>query len=64
MAPLVTVSATGGTPVPGVVVQAGWTEQIVLVGVLLVLTAAVVVIVTNVQIKRASGELLRLGDDR
>ncbi|WP_426592873.1 FtsX-like permease family protein [Cellulomonas sp. McL0617] len=64
VAPLVTVSPTGGTPVPGVVVLAGWPGQVVLVGTLLALTAVVVAVVTNGLLKHASGELLRLGDDR
>lgn len=64
VAPLVTVSSTGGTPVPGVVVHAGWSAQLVLLGMLLASTVAVVAVVTNVLLKRASGELLRLGDDQ
>jgi predicted lysophospholipase L1 biosynthesis ABC-type transport system permease subunit len=64
VAPLVTVSPTGGSPVPGVVVTAAWSAQVALVGTLLGLTTVVVAVVTNVLLKRASRELLRLGDDR
>jgi len=64
VAPLVTVSPTGGSPVPGVVVAADWPAQVALVGTLLGLTAVVVAVVTNGLLKRASGELLKLGDDR
>jgi ABC-type antimicrobial peptide transport system permease subunit len=64
IAPLVTVSASGAPPVPAVVVQWSWPAQAALVGALVVLVAGVVVVTTNALLRRASGELLRLGDER
>ncbi|WP_029291743.1 FtsX-like permease family protein [Cellulomonas sp. HZM] len=64
VAPLVTVSSAGTAPVPGVVVLWGWRTQGVLVGTLVVVGALVVALTTNALLRRASGELLRLGDER
>jgi hypothetical protein len=64
VAPLVTVSATGGRPVPQVVVHWPWPTELVLVTVLVVLVGGAVALTTNLLLRRASGELLRLGDER
>lgn len=64
VAPLVTVSAEGGRPIPAVVVQWPWLSQATLVVVLVVLVGGAVALTTNALLKRASGELLRLGDER
>jgi hypothetical protein len=45
-------------------VQWSWPAQAALVGALVVLVAGVVVVTTNALLRRASGELLRLGDER
>ncbi|PJI94676.1 FtsX-like permease family protein [Luteimicrobium subarcticum] len=62
--PLVTVSASGGPPVPSVLLHAAWTTQLRLLVVLVVLVGVTVATTTNALLRRASGELLRLGDDR
>ncbi|GEK21255.1 FtsX-like permease family protein [Cellulomonas xylanilytica] len=64
VAPLVTVSPEGGRPVPAVVVQWPWPTQLMLVTALVVLVGLAVVVTTNSLLRRASGELLRLGDER
>ena len=64
VAPLVTVSAEGGRPVPAVIVQWPWPTQAALVVVLVVLVGGAVALTTNSLLRRASGELLRLGDER
>lgn len=64
VAPLVTVSAQGSRPVPAVAVQWPWPTQTALVVVLVVLVAGAVAFTTNSLLRRASGELLRLGDER
>ena len=64
VAPLVTVSAAGGRPVPAVLVQWPWATQLALVIVLVGLVAAAVALTANGLLRRASGELLRLGDER
>ncbi|WP_421742271.1 FtsX-like permease family protein [Cellulomonas sp.] len=64
VAPLVTVSAEGGRPVPSVVVQWPWPTQATLVVVLVVLVGGAVALTTSSLLRRASGELLRLGDER
>ncbi|KQR12265.1 FtsX-like permease family protein [Cellulomonas sp. Leaf334] len=64
VAPLVTVSAEGGRPIPAVVVQWPWLSQATLVVVLVVLVGGAVALTTSSLLKRASGELLRLGDER
>ena len=64
VAPLVTVSAEGGRPVPAVVVQWPWPTQAALVVALVVLVGGAVALTTSSLLRRASGELLRLGDER
>lgn len=64
VAPLVTVSVQGGRPVPGVIVQWPWPTQAALVAVLVVLVGGAVALTTSSLLRRASGELLRLGDER
>ncbi|MDQ0371913.1 FtsX-like permease family protein [Cellulomonas humilata] len=64
VAPLVTVSAEGGRPVPAVIVQWPWPTQAALVVVLVVLVGGAVALTTSSLLRRASGELLRLGDER
>ncbi|MET0789648.1 MAG: FtsX-like permease family protein [Cellulomonas sp.] len=64
VAPLVTVSATGGRPVPQVVVHWPWPAELVLVALLVGLVGTAVALTTNLLLRRASGELLRLGDER
>lgn len=64
VAPLITTSAAGEPPVPGVLVQWDWTTQLALLGGLVALVALVVGLTTSTLLKRASGELLRLGDER
>ena len=64
VAPLVTVSATGGRPVPQVVVHWPWPAELALVTLLVVLVGTAVALTTNLLLRRASGELLRLGDER
>ncbi|MGY4643537.1 FtsX-like permease family protein [Cellulomonas sp. URHB0016] len=62
--PLVTVSAAGTSPVPYVIVHWPWPTQLALVAALLVLAGAAVTITTATLLRRASGALLRLGDER
>ncbi|GIG19615.1 hypothetical protein Cch01nite_03390 [Cellulomonas chitinilytica] len=62
--PLVTVSAAGSRPVPAVVVQWPWPTQLALVATLVVLVGAAVAVTTSALLRRASGALLRLGDER
>ncbi len=64
VAPLVTVSPQGGRPVPTALVQWPWPAQAALVVALVVLIGAAVAITTNTLLRKASGELLRLGDER
>ncbi|MBO3086491.1 FtsX-like permease family protein [Cellulomonas fengjieae] len=64
VAPLVTVAGDGRRPVPAVIVQWPWAVQLALVTVLLVLVGLAVATTTNALLRRASGELLRLGDER
>jgi ABC-type antimicrobial peptide transport system permease subunit len=64
IAPLVTVSSSGEPPVPGVVIHWSWPAQATLLGLLVVLVAVVIAVTTNAALRRASGELLRLGDER
>jgi hypothetical protein len=64
VSPLVTVSASGGRPVPTVVVEWPWPTQLTLVTLLVGLVAAAVALTANSLLRRASGELLRLGDER
>ncbi|WP_421732587.1 FtsX-like permease family protein [Cellulomonas sp.] len=64
VAPLVTVSAAGARPVPAVLVQWPWPTQAALAVVLVVLVGGAVALTTNTLLRRASGELLRLGDER
>lgn len=64
VAPLVTVSATGGRPVPQVVVHWPWPTQLALATLLVLLVGTAVALTTNLLLRRASGELLRLGDER
>ena len=64
VAPLITTSASGAAPVPGVVVHWDWAAQLTLLSVLVGLVAVVVALTTGTLLKRASGQLLRLGDER
>jgi hypothetical protein len=64
VAPLVTVSAEGGPPVPSVVVQWPWPTQAALVTLLVALVGGAVALTTSSLLRKASGELLRLGDER
>ncbi|ROS23039.1 FtsX-like permease family protein [Cellulomonas sp. PhB150] len=64
VAPLITTSASGQPPVPDVLVEWDWGYQLALVGALVLLVALVVGVTTSTLLKRASGELLRLGDER
>lgn len=64
VAPLVTVSATGGRPVPQVVVHWPWPAEVALLTLLVLLVGTAVALTTNLLLRRASGELLRLGDER
>lgn len=61
--PLLTVSATGGSPVPGTVVQWPWPALATVVGAVAVGALLVVVLTTRALLRRASGALLRLGDE-
>lgn len=62
--PLLTVSGQGRRPVPRPLVQWEWPAQAVLVTVLVALVALAVATTTNALVRRASGTLLRLGDER
>ncbi|WP_124342908.1 FtsX-like permease family protein [Cellulomonas algicola] len=62
--PLLTVSGQGRRPVPRPLVQWEWPAQAVLVAVLVALVALAVATTTNALVRRASGTLLRLGDER
>ena len=64
VAPLVTVSSEGSRPVPAVIVQWPWPTQAALVVALVVLAGGAVALTTSSLLRRASGELLRLGDER
>ncbi|WP_158580681.1 ABC transporter permease [Cellulomonas rhizosphaerae] len=64
VAPLITTSASGAAPVPGVVVQWDWSAQLALLGILVGLVTLVVALTTGTLLKRASGQLLRLGDEQ
>ena len=57
------MSPRGLTPVPGVVVQWPWPVLGTVVGVLAVGAMLAVVITTRTLLRRASGALLRLGDE-
>lgn len=62
--PLLTVSGQGRRPVPRPLVHWEWPAQAVLVAVLVALVALAVATTTNALVRRASGSLLRLGDER
>ncbi|GAB4081027.1 permease [Modestobacter muralis] len=62
LAPLMTVSETGGVPVPAPVAQWPWPTESVLVAGLLLGCAAVVVPVAGTLVRRAATVHLRLGD--
>lgn len=64
LGPLLTVSAQGRPPVPYARVEWDWAVQAVLVGALVTLVALAVGTTTNALLRRASGALLRLGDER
>ncbi len=64
LGPLLTVSAVGLRPVPRALVQWTWPEQLALVAALTGLVALAVAVTTNALLRRASGALLRLGDER
>jgi ABC-type lipoprotein release transport system permease subunit len=64
LGPLLTVSAQGRPPVPYARVEWDWAAQAVLVGALVGLVALAVATTTNALLRRASGALLRLGDER
>ena len=49
---------------PAVLVQWPWPTQAALAVVLVVLVGGAVALTTNTLLRRASGELLRLGDER
>ena len=61
--PLVTVSARGLAPVPSVVVQWPWPVLGAVVGTLTIGALLAVVVTTRALLRRASGALLRLGDE-
>jgi len=61
--PLLTVSATGGSPVPGTVVQWPWPALGAVVAAVVVGAMLAVVVTTRALLRRASGALLRLGDE-
>jgi hypothetical protein len=62
--PLITVSASGAPPVPPVLVHWAWGSQGRLLALLVALVAVTVATTANTLLRRASGELLRLGDER
>lgn len=64
VAPLLTVAADGRRPVPPVLVQWPWVDEAVLLLSLLAAIAITVGVTTMTLLRRASAELLRLGDDR
>jgi heme exporter protein D len=64
IAPLITVSNTGAPPVPPVLVHWPWGTQAELLVLLVALVALTVTTTANALLRRASGELLRLGDER
>ncbi|MFS0699818.1 FtsX-like permease family protein [Cellulomonas sp. 179-A 4D5 NHS] len=64
VAPLLTVAADGRRPVPPVLVQWPWADEAVLLLSLLAAIAITVGVTTMTLLRRASAELLRLGDDR
>lgn len=61
--PLLTVSSRGLVPVPDVVVQWPWTVLATVVGALALAATLAVVVTTRALLRRASGALLRLGDE-
>ncbi len=64
VAPLLTLSATGRPPVPTVELVWAWAEQTTMMAALAVLLAVGVTVTASTLMRRASAELLRLGDDR
>ncbi|MGW6131896.1 FtsX-like permease family protein [Cellulomonas sp. NPDC055163] len=64
VAPLLTVAADGRRPVPPVLVQWPWVDEATLLLSLLAAIAITVGVTTMTLLRRASAELLRLGDDR
>ncbi|MCR6687950.1 ABC transporter permease [Cellulomonas sp.] len=63
VAPVVTVAADGTPAVPDVVVQWPWVTFAVVVGGIAVAATLAVLVTANALLRRASGELLRLGDE-
>ncbi|MFI2753437.1 FtsX-like permease family protein [Cellulomonas sp. P22] len=64
ISPRVTVAPDGSPPVPDVQLVWAWPNQTALLVTLGVLLALAVTLTTTVLLRRASAELLRLGDDR
>lgn len=64
VAPLLTVSGDGRRPVPGPLLVWPWLGQLGVAGALAAAACLVVAVVAALLVRRASGALLRLGDDR
>lgn len=64
VAPVLTVSGGGLRPVPAPVVAWPWSAQLLLVAALATGACLAVGVVAGLLVRRASGALLRLGDDR
>lgn len=63
LTPVITDSAAGLSPVPPVVLQWPWPAQLALVGGIVLACGLVVLAVAQLLLRRASGALLRLGDE-
>ncbi|MBT0992842.1 FtsX-like permease family protein [Cellulomonas sp. DKR-3] len=63
LSPVITVSAAGLPPVPPVVLQWPWAAQLAFVGGTALACGIVVLTVAQLLLRRASGALLRLGDE-
>ncbi|QCB94373.1 FtsX-like permease family protein [Cellulomonas shaoxiangyii] len=64
IAPLLTVSADGRSPVPAPALVWSWLGQLGAAGALAAAACLTVAVVAVLLVRRASGALLRLGDDR
>ncbi|MFS0706139.1 FtsX-like permease family protein [Cellulomonas sp. 179-A 9B4 NHS] len=64
VAPLLTVSGDGRRPVPGPLLVWPWLGQLGVAATLAAAACLVVAVVAALLVRRASGALLRLGDDR
>ena len=64
VAPLLTASQDGRRPVPDAVVQWHWGTELMLTAGLAVAACGVAALLTAALVRRASGSLLRLGDNR